>query len=172
MLRQKKWIDTGYKLSVGDICLIADLLNTYGYPTLARVSDMENDSFGEPRYFKLEYRKRPGAKVTTIKRTAQSLILVLECQDQSQGQRPSQLPAGSPSGAGVEESESADATHQVDDHLDMPVAHHTAGGGQDLNNIDHLNYVQMENIGDNLHKKKLKVKYEAGLDKIRNMKKS
>ena len=170
VLRQKKWIDTGYKLSVGDICLIADLLNTYGYPTLARISDIENDSYGEPRYFKLEYRKRPEAKVTTIKRTAQSLILVLECQDQSQGQGPSQLPARSSAGAGVEESESAAATHQVGDHLDMPV-YHTAAG-QDLNNIDHLNYVQMENIGDSLQKKKLKVKYETGLDKIRNMKKS
>ena len=170
VLRQKKWIDTEYKLSVGDICLIADLLNTYGYPTLARVSDIENDSYGVPRYFKLEYRKRPEAKVTTVKRTAQSLILVLECQDQSQGQGHSQLPAGSSTDAGVEESESAAATYQAGGHLDMPV-YHTAAG-QDLNNIDHLNYVQLENIGDSLQKKKLKVKYETGLDLIKNMKKS
>ena len=52
----------------------------------------------------------------------------------------------------------------------MPV-YHTAAG-QDLNNIDHLNYVQLENIGDSLQKKKLNVKYETGLDLIKNMKKS
>ena len=98
------------------------------------------------------------------------MILVLECQDQSQGQGHSQPPAGSSAGAGVEESESAADTHQVVDHLDVPV--YQTAAGQNLNSIDHLNYIQLGNIGASLQKKKLKGKYESGLDQIKNMKKS
>ena len=160
VVRQKKWINTDYKLSIGDICLIADLLNSYGYPTLALVHDIENDSYETARYYTMMYRKKPGVKPSTVKRTAQSLILVQEGQGQPQ------LPAD----GGAEESESAATTQQAADHLDTPVWHTTAGQTFDTG-IDHLKYVQLENISDSMQRKKLKVRFDTGLNQIKNMKK-
>ena len=76
ILRQKKWMESNHSLATGDLVLITDLLGKLNDPRHGVIAAVEPDSVGVERYFIVEYKT--GSKTMTVKRTAQSLVLVLK----------------------------------------------------------------------------------------------
>ena len=73
-----------HTLEVGDLVLITDLLGHLNYPRHGKITAVEPDSMGIIRYFHIEYKT--GKKTLSVKRTAQSLILVLKKLEDEQAQ--------------------------------------------------------------------------------------
>ena len=83
ILRQQKWRSSTHNLQRGDIVLIMDLKNQIGYPVCATVDQVEQDTSGQDRYFLLKYKIR--STWHSVKRTAQSLCIVLTKAEQEEG---------------------------------------------------------------------------------------
>ena len=66
---------------VGDIVLITDLMTTLNYPMIGRITKGEKDTMGTERYFQVEYKKNKRV-FSTVKRTAQSLCVVMKKDEQ------------------------------------------------------------------------------------------
>ena len=84
VLRQKKWMSSNHVLAVGDLVLITDLLGHHNYPRHGRITALESDSMNITRYFFIEYKQ--GKKTMSVRRTAQSLTLVLQKHEDEQAQ--------------------------------------------------------------------------------------
>ena len=84
VLRQKKWMTSNHTLEVGDLVLITDLLGHLNYPRHGKITAVEPDSTGIIRYFHIEYKN--GKRTSSVKRTAQSLTLVLKKLEDEQAQ--------------------------------------------------------------------------------------
>ena len=69
---------------VGDIVLIVDLLTKLGYPRLGRIAKVEKDTMGTERYYHVTYKKNKRV-FATVKRTAQSLCMIMK-NDEQEGQ--------------------------------------------------------------------------------------
>ena len=76
VLQQKKWMNTNHNLEVDDVVLIIDLKNKLNYPKHGKISRIETDHTGTERYFHIEYKI--GKRTHSVKRTAQSLVLILK----------------------------------------------------------------------------------------------
>jgi hypothetical protein len=76
ILQQKKWMQTNHDLEKDDIVLITDLKNKLNYPKHGKISNIEMDHTGTDRYFHIEYKI--GKRTQSVKRTAQSLVLILK----------------------------------------------------------------------------------------------
>ena len=66
-MQQKKWIESNHTLAIGDLVLITDLLGHLNYPRHGKITTVESDTM---------YKN--GKKTLSVKRTAQSLTLVLK----------------------------------------------------------------------------------------------
>ena len=112
VLAQSKWMtSTSLSLKEGSIVLINDLLTPLYYPVLGRISKIEEDSTGIPRYFTVEYKRmkvdnsarRPDEKYSytkkyfSVRRPASSLLLLLTPEDDqcSDNEETQALPADS-----------------------------------------------------------------------------
>ena len=84
ILRQKKWMESNHSLATGNLVLITDLLGKLNYPRHGVIAAVEPDSVGVERYFIIEYKA--GNKTMTVKRTAQSLVLVLKKSENEQAE--------------------------------------------------------------------------------------
>ena len=76
ILQQKKWMTSNHDLEKDDLVLVLDLKNNLNYPKTGRIKDVEADHSGINRYFHVEYKI--GKRVQSVKRTAQSLVLLLK----------------------------------------------------------------------------------------------
>ena len=76
VLQQKKWMDTNHDLEKDDIVLITDLKNKLNYPKHGKISNIEMDHTGTDRYYIIQYKI--GKRTQSVKRTAQSLVLILK----------------------------------------------------------------------------------------------
>lgn len=86
VLQQKKWKDLNTSLDEGDLVLIMDMKNEFGYPHIARIVFVKDDTGKIPRYYYCQH-KTPKGTLRTVIRTAQSLCLVLkESENQSADQ--------------------------------------------------------------------------------------
>ena len=84
VLRQKKWMESNHTLEIGDLVLITDLLGHHNYPRHGKITAVEPDTMGITRYFHIEYKN--GKKTMSVKRTAQSLTIVLKKLEDEQAQ--------------------------------------------------------------------------------------
>ena len=80
----KKWMESNHTLAIGDLVLITDLLGHLNYPRHGKITAVEPDTMGITRYFHIEYKN--GKKTLSVKRTAQSLTLVLKKLEDEQAQ--------------------------------------------------------------------------------------
>ena len=80
ILKQGKWFSSNHNLAIGDIVLITDLMTKLGYPRLGRIAKVEKDTMGTERYYHVSYKKNKG--FATIKRTAQSLCMIMKRDEQ------------------------------------------------------------------------------------------
>ena len=71
-----------HDLTEGDLVLNTDLLGKWNYPRHGKVSKIEKDNAGVERYFTVEYKIEN--RVQSVKRTAQSLVLVLKQAEDAQ----------------------------------------------------------------------------------------
>ena len=69
-------MSSNHALEIGDLVLITDLLGHLNYPRHGKITAIEPDSTGINRYFHVQYKS--GKKTLSVKRTAQSLTLVLK----------------------------------------------------------------------------------------------
>ena len=76
ILQQKKWTTSNHDLEKDDLVLVLDLKNNLNYPRTGRIKDVEADHSGIDRYFNVEYKI--GKRVQSVKRSAQSLVLLLK----------------------------------------------------------------------------------------------
>ena len=81
LLKQGKWFTSNHTLEVEDIVLITDLLTKLGYPRLGRIAKIEEDSMGTSRYYHVTYKKNKRV-FATVKRTAQSLCMIMKRDEQ------------------------------------------------------------------------------------------
>ena len=84
VLRQKKWMESNHTLEIGDLVLITDLLGHHNYPRHGKITATEPDTMGTTRYFIISYKNNK--KTMSVKRTAQSLTLVLKRREDEQAQ--------------------------------------------------------------------------------------
>ena len=61
--------------------LITDLLTKLGYPRLGRIAKIDEDSMGTSRYYHVTYKKNKRV-FATVKRTAQSLCMIMKKSEQ------------------------------------------------------------------------------------------
>ena len=78
VLQQKKWMDSNHQLEEQDLVLILDLQTHLNYPRVGRISEIEMDSAGVERYFTVSYKDNNKKKEKSVKRCAQSLVLLLK----------------------------------------------------------------------------------------------
>ena len=76
VLQQKKWMHTNHNLEKDDVVLITDLKNKLNYPKHGKIFRIETDHTGTERYFHIDYKI--GKRTHSVKRTAQSLVLILK----------------------------------------------------------------------------------------------
>ena len=79
ILTQKKWIDRNAIFELNDLVLILDHKNQFGYPQIAKIVYIKQDSNGVDRYFSCSYKQNNVIK--TLIRTQQSLSLILKNSD-------------------------------------------------------------------------------------------
>ena len=70
------WMNTNHDLEKEDVVLIIDLKNKLNYPKHGKITRIEADHTGTERYFHIEYKI--GKRTHSVKRTAQSLVLILK----------------------------------------------------------------------------------------------
>ena len=78
VLQQKKWMTSNHELEEQDLVLILDLKNHLNYPRVGQISGIETDSAGVERYFNVTYKDGNKQKDKSVKRCAQSLVLLLK----------------------------------------------------------------------------------------------
>ena len=64
--------------------LILDLKNKIGYPVCAIIDSIEKDSSGIDRYYNMKYKTSNRNTWSSVKRTAQSLCIILTKEEQQQ----------------------------------------------------------------------------------------
>jgi hypothetical protein len=78
VLQQKKWMISNHDLEKDDLVLIQDLTNKLNYPRTGKISAIEEDGSGIERYYHVTYKDENKKKDKTVKRSAQSLVLLLK----------------------------------------------------------------------------------------------
>ena len=81
ILKQGKWFNANHTLIIGDIVLITDLMMKLNYYKIGRITKVEKDIMGVERYYIVEYKKNKRV-FSTVKRTAQSLCVVMRKDEQ------------------------------------------------------------------------------------------
>ena len=84
VLQQKKWMASNHELKEEDLVLILDLKNHLNYPRIGRISKMDTDSAGVERYFHVTYKDGNKKRDKSVKRSAQSLVLLLKKTEDDQ----------------------------------------------------------------------------------------
>ena len=84
ILKQGKWFASNHQLGIGDLVFIK-YLKTNLLPTLARITAVEKHTNGTERYFVVSYKLKhgKGTKFKTVKREAQSLVLLMTQDEQN-----------------------------------------------------------------------------------------
>ena len=81
ILAQKKWTEHHNNIEENDLVLILDMVNEFGYPSIAKVVLTRDDSSGTVRYYSVSHKTKKGKDLSTIVRTSQSLVLVLKAKE-------------------------------------------------------------------------------------------
>ena len=84
VLQQKKWMASNHELEEEDLVLILDLKNHLNYPRIGRISKIDTDSAGVERYFHVTYKDGNKKRDKSVKRSAQSLVLLLKKTEDDQ----------------------------------------------------------------------------------------
>ena len=79
--QQSKWFKSNHELGEGDIVFIRDMKTERGTPRLARIVRVDLDSQGTDRYYDCQYQVRDGGNYKVVRRTAQSLCLLLTANE-------------------------------------------------------------------------------------------
>ena len=73
---QKKWMSS-HTIHKDSLVLILDLVNSFGFPSLGKIVEIENDKDGKPRIYIVEHKTKTQQR-RSLRRTAHSLSLILE----------------------------------------------------------------------------------------------
>ena len=79
LFTQKKWT-TSSKILENSLVIILDLVNSFGFPSLGKVIEIENDKDGKPRIYVVQHKTKT-QQTRNLRRTAHSLSLILEGED-------------------------------------------------------------------------------------------
>ena len=79
LLQQKKWMNSNHEL-----VLILDLKNHLNYSRIGRISKIDTDNAGIERYFHVTYKDGNKKRDKSVKRSAQSLMLLLKKSEDDQ----------------------------------------------------------------------------------------
>ena len=75
---------SNHELEEQDWVLILDLKNHLNYPRVGRISKIDTDNAGVERYFHVTYKDGNKKKDKSVKRSAQSLVLLLKKSEDDQ----------------------------------------------------------------------------------------
>jgi hypothetical protein len=75
---------SNHELEEEDLVLILDLKNHLNYPRIGRISKIDTDSAGVERYFHVTYKDGNKKRDKSVKRFAQSLVLLLKKSEDDQ----------------------------------------------------------------------------------------